>query len=317
MKSCKLSYTALFFSAVCMLFSSPTWAVIILDNTYKKYGFEKAEALALLPQFSSLIFLEGESESGSGSWIGNDDGHGYVLTAGHMFPSGTDVSAYSYQTLDGTKYKGDMLFLHPLWNDNTDDRTGYDFAIVRLEKNVTTAGEQPAIYDGNAEKGQKLTFIGYGWRGTGLKGEDTSIDTGNRPAAAEGLIEQVVNAVTPIPKTGDAGNYFGVWLPKEDGSLDNPLDENGITEPVSPLAGILGSGDSGGPAWIKTENGWAIAGVNSNGNGNAKYGNVSWFPRASRVKGWIKHLVPTARFIDGKTAVMSTTSPAPHSKASP
>jgi len=217
----------------------------------------------------------------------------------HTYPDcpRTKVSEYKYQTIDGSEYQGDALFVHPLWNENNDDRTGYDFAIVRLSKEVTTAGPQPALYEGTAEKGEMLTFIGYGYRGAGSKGQDTSMDTGNRPAAAEGLIESVVNAKEPTPKTGDAGNYMGIWLPKEDGSLPNPLDDDGITEPETPLTGILGSGDSGGPAWIQTENGWAIAGINSDGSGNAAYGDVSWFPRVSHVRDWIKEIMPEARFI--------------------
>ena len=297
MKSCKRFLIAFVISSVSLLIPASAEAVIILENTYKKSGFKQAEALALAPQFASLIYLEGESESGSGSWIGNYKGHGYVLTAGHMFLPETKASAYSYQTIDGTDYHGEAVFVHPLWNENPDDRTGYDFAIVRLKECVSDAGTQPALYEGTAELGKMLTFIGYGWRGTGTKGEDTSIDTGDRPAAAVGLIESVIKAVEPPPKKGDAGNYLEIWLPKEDGSLTNPFDDEGINQPVSPLSGILGSGDSGGPAWIKAENGWAIAAVNSHGSGNAAYGDMSWFPRISHVRDWIKNIMPAARFI--------------------
>ncbi|WP_454783386.1 trypsin-like peptidase domain-containing protein [Legionella sp. WA2022007384] len=272
-------------------------AVIILDSTFKQFGFKKAEALALAPQFASLIYLQNDSGSGSGAWIGNYAGHGYILTAAHLFTPGIKANSYSYQTIDHTLYQGEALFIHPLWNKNLDDRTGYDFAIVRLKKEVLHAGTQPALYEGTAELGKIITFIGYGWRGTGTKGQNTSIDTKDKPAAAEGLIESVVAAVSPIPSKGDAGNYLGIWLPKENGKLPNPFNSKDSTKPVSPLCGILGSGDSGGPAWIQTENGWAIAGVNSNGSGNAAYGDFSWFPRVSRVTQWIKGIVPTARFI--------------------
>lgn len=273
------------------------WSVVILNSTFQQSGFKPAEKLVKAPQFASLMFLEADDGTGSGAWIGNYQGHGYILTAGHLFPKGTKVSDYSYYSMDGTEYSGDKLFLHPYWNDSTDDRTGYDFAIVRLDEEVTDAGEQPALYDGDDENGRLLTFMGYGWRGAGLKGEDTSIDTHNRPAAAVGLIEHVEEAVDPLPKTGDAGSYLGIWLPREDGSIKNPLDDEGIIVPVSPLSGILGSGDSGGPAWIKLNSGWAIAGVNSNGNGNAAYGDISWFGRVSHVRDWIKKVVPSARFL--------------------
>lgn len=297
MKLCKWFYLVGIFSAFMLLVTTSGWSVIILNSTFKKSGFRQAENLALSPQFASLIYLQGESESGSGAWIGNYSGHGYVLTAGHLFPPGTKASAYSYITLDGTEYNGIEVFIHPLWNENSDDRTGYDFAIVRLEDEITDLGTQPALYSGTSEKGKMLTFIGYGWRGAGIKGEDTSIDTHDRPAAAIGLIEYVKNAVEPVPKSGDAGNYLGIWLPREDGSIPNPLKNDGIITPVSPLTGILGSGDSGGPAWIKTDNGWAIAGINSDGSGNAAYGDTSWFGRVSHIQSWILKIIPTAVFI--------------------
>lgn len=298
MKFYKAFFVILLFTIFLLTTATVSWAVIILDSTFKKSGFKQAEALALLPQFASLIFIYDDTTSGSGAWIGNYAGHGYVLTAGHLFSKDKTESLYRYQTLSGKTYQSDRVFLHPLWNASADDRTGYDFAIVRLQNEVNDANLQPALYDGVAERGKVLIFIGYGWRGTGTKGEDTSLDTGNRPAAAEGLIEYVTDANEPIPAKGDAGNYLGVWLPKEDGSLPNPLDNKGIHKPVSPLTGILGSGDSGGPAWIQTDKGWAIAAVNSDGSGNAAYGDTSWFPRVSKVRVWIKQIVPTARFIN-------------------
>ena len=297
MKLCIKFYKAFAVGTLIMMLATSSQAIIILDSTFTKFGFKPAQDLAYSPQFSSLIYLDGDSSSGSGAWIGNYKGHGYVLTAGHMFPKGTKASAFIYETLDGTEYHGDEVFLHPLWNENSADRTGYDFAIVRLKEPVTDLDTQPALYEGNSEKGKILTFMGYGWRGAGTKGQDTSIDTKDEPAAAEGLIESVENAQEPTPPKGDAGNYLGIWLPKEDGSIPNPFSDKGITKPLSPLTGILGSGDSGGPAWIQTDNGWAIAGVNSDGSGNAAYGDRSWFPRVSPVREWIKQIMPEARFI--------------------
>lgn len=298
MKSLKRFYVVCLASIVSLCLSRMAWSVVILESTYKQYGFKPAEALALEPQFSSLIYLDSESSCGSGSWIGNYKGHGYVLTAGHMFTKESNASDYSYVAIDGTEYQGEEVFLHPFWNDNLEDRSGYDFAIVRLSEEVEDVGPQPYLYNGSNEQGKTLTFIGYGYRGAAKKGEDDSIDTKDEPAAAEGLVEEVNTAVDPVPKKGDAGNYLAIWLPKEDGSISNPINDKGITKPISPLAGILGSGDSGGPAWIQTDNGWAIAAINSNGNENAAYGNSSWFPRISHVEKWIKSIVPTAEFID-------------------
>lgn len=279
---------------IFLILSSLSRAVIILDSTYQESGFEKAEAIAQEPQFKSLIFI---SDSASGAWIGNYEGHGYVLSAAHVFDDDLDAASYVFRTFDGKKYHGEKIFINPYWNGNEDDRTGYDFAIVRLTEEVDTAGPQPSLYGGSNEEGKIITFLGYGYRGTGKKGQDTSIDTQNKPAGGVGLIEKVEEAKDPIPKKGDAGSYLGIWLPKENGSLENPLKDNGITKPISDVAGILGSGDSGGPAWIELDNGWAIAGVNSNGGGNAEYGKASWFSRVSHVEPWIKSIVPSARFV--------------------
>lgn len=287
-------------AVLILLFAMPSQAVIILDSTYKKYGFKKAEALALEPQFRALMFLDGgKAGSGSGVWIGNYHGHGYVLTAAHMFSSNYPVTGYYYYTRDSYDYyEGEAKYIHPLRGKGIGNRTGYDFAIVKLTKEVTDAGPQPALYGGTSEEGRTLVFMGFGRWGEGTGGQNRSIDTKYRPAAAEGLIELVVDAVEPVPKNNDAGSYFGIWLPKEDGSVPNPLRDDGITKPQSPLSGLLGSGDSGGPAWIETNHGWAIAGINSNGNGNASYGDKSWFARVSHVRPWIKKIVPTARFIE-------------------
>lgn len=65
-----------------------------------------------------------------------------------MFPPGTKASEYTYGTIDRGEYHGDKFFVHPLWNENSEDRTGYDFAIVRLKEAVTDAGSQPALYAG-------------------------------------------------------------------------------------------------------------------------------------------------------------------------
>jgi hypothetical protein len=84
--------------------------------------------------------------------------------------------------------------------------------------------------------------------------------------------------------SGDAGNWLGVRLRRE-------------SEGAERLDGILGSGDSGGSAWIRTESGgWAICGVNANGNGDT-YGSQSWFARISGVRDWLNATVPGLRFV--------------------
>lgn len=276
---------------IAILISNSAYAVIILDSTYKKFEFKKAVELASEAEFSSLAYIYTNDYAGSGSWIGNYDGHGYILTAAHVF--GEKLTNYTCKLRDGKTYAIDKLYIYPTYKAGD---SGSDFAIIRLSESVDDAVVKPVLYAGNNENNNIVKFMGYGYRGMGTKGQDTSIDTNDTPAAAEGLIEQVVDADND-KSAQDKGNYFSVWLPKEDGSIKNPLtEEGGITKPVSELAGLLGSGDSGGPAYIKVNDKWVIAGVNSNGDGNATYGDVSSFARVSYVKDWIKEIVPTAEF---------------------
>ena len=84
-------------------------------------------------------------------------------------------------------------------------------------------------------------------------------------------------------------------LPAGDsGSIENSL--SGSNRPATPLAGLLGSGDSGGSAWMKTKAGWLLVGVNSSGTGEAKYGETSWFCRVSSHRDWIASIFPDAHF---------------------
>ncbi len=298
------NYKKLFIRIIFLSFffawSMSAHAVIILDSTFKKSGFAAAEQLAMQPAFQALMHLESELDviDGSGVWIGNYRGHGYVLTAAHMFVGGIEANGYTYVLRSGERFQGEKLFLHPLYrNKGNHDRTGFDLAVVQLSKEVTQAGAQPFLYSGTKEYGGLLTFMGYGYRGIGSKGQMTIIDTKNRAAAAQGVVTKVVDAKKNIQQQDDAGNYLEIWLPKEDGSLKDAHDAIS-TFPKTSLVGLLGSGDSGGPAWLQFNNDWVIVGINSDGTGNAKYGDYSWFARISSVQEWLRLMVPSLKFWD-------------------
>ena len=60
---------------------------------------------------------------------------------------------------------------------------------------------------------------------------------------------------------------------------------------------LLARGDSGGPAWLRSGDGWAIAGINGNGTGDTTYGDRSEFARVSGLRDWILRVMPGARFV--------------------
>ncbi|MGE5506838.1 MAG: trypsin-like serine protease [Actinomycetota bacterium] len=297
---------------LCVLLSmvaATASAVTILDSTWRQEGgakgkewagFGAAMALAGEPQFASVLALSSDGETwgeASATWIGNgEDGHAYLLTAAHIFSLPARADAYVVRTPGGRVVKADKVWLHPLWNGSLDTRTGYDVAILRTRAPITDAMPQPVLYAGNAEAGRLLTFVGFGSRGIGSTGQQDRFYRGSEKAAAQGTIDQVVPPAAPVPVGADGGNYLGVFLPKEDGSLKNPY--GGGNRPATRLGGLLGSGDSGGSAWIRSADRWLLVGVNSNGSGTAAYGDTSWFTRISPLRSWISGIFPGARFAE-------------------
>ena len=112
-------------------------------------------------------------------------------------------------------------------------------------------------------------MVGWGSRGIGSVGQQPKYYTTPGKAAATNKIDEVMDAVRPAQEVMPA---IGWGSPCAARARAQRLD------------GILGSGDSGGSAWIRTEgNGWAVGGVNANGNGDT-YGAQSWFARVSGVR---------------------------------
>jgi hypothetical protein len=283
--------SASFFAGLILAFTfvaTPVQAVIILDSTWAEEGGaagQEAEgfgahiALGREPQFAAVVgFFREDDFYGSGTWIGNDEaGHAYVLTVAHNFGSEDDFASWTYVTSTGAKLGGIRVKLHPT----------YDFAIVTLDGPIEDVGDAPWLYGGDAEAGMTGTIVGYGSRGIGSVGQDDAYYKSGDPAAARNVIDEVSD------ESGD--NELLIDFDREDGGKN--VFRNGDAFPVDPFEGILGSGDSGGSLWIKTRQGWAIAGANAWGD-DAVYGSTSGFVRVSTLREWILGVFPGAWFTD-------------------
>ncbi|MGQ9370004.1 agenet domain-containing protein [Azospirillum sp. ST 5-10] len=293
--------------AVAALAPRAVPAVVILDSTWRAEGgapgreadgFGAHLRLAGEPQFRALMALSYDGGTvwgdGSATWIGNDGGHGYALTSAHLFDEAA-AEEVLFRTDGGTVLAADRVWIHPGY-DPEEDRTGMDAAVVRLVRPVTDAGPPPPLYAGTAERGRTITFVGFGMRGIGSTGEDERFHRGSAKAAAQG----VVRDAAPLRRSAeDPGNHLSIVLPRE-----------GEGEAVPPLSGLLGSGDSGGSAWMPVEGRWAVVGINTSGDGNAGYGDTSWFARVSGLGPWIASVFPAARFV-GETATAGTAAGTP------
>ncbi len=286
----------------------PAAAVVILDSTWRAQGGAKGReaagfgahvALASEPQFDPVVALGSNERTwgeASGTWIGNHDGRGYILTAAHIFDLPGDPGDYRVRTPGGRVLRADRLWIHADWDGDLEYRTGLDLAVLRLSAPVTDAGPPPLLYAGDGEAGKLITFVGFGSRGIGSTGEQDRFYRGSHKVAAQGVVDYWMALVSPSPGDADHGNYLGVFLPREDGGVPNPY--GGASKPASPLVGLLGSGDSGGSAWMRSGAAWVIVGVNSNGTGTAQYGDTSWFARLAPHRRWISGIVPGVRFVD-------------------
>lgn len=274
----------------------PAGAVIILDSTWQaeggepdmeSAGFRAHVALGSQPQFASVIALsddEGETwGAASATWIGNVGGRAQILTAAHIFERGGSAEQYRYQTPGGTGRGGTSITFHPLFTWDNDERTGYDMAIVQLDRPIDDGGLPPPLYGGRREQGARMVMVGFGSRGIGSTGEDPIYDGLPGKAAAENIVAELMDAIHPPPANADAGNWLSVTLRRED-------------EGAGRLDGILGSGDSGGSAWLLTGGLWTIAGVNANGTGDT-YGSQSFFARVSGAQDWLRSVVPGLSFV--------------------
>ena len=271
-------------------------AVIILESTWQAEGggpgdepdgFAAHAALAHQPQFRALIAFsndEGEAwTSCSGTWLGNFGGAGYVLTAAHCFEPGDGANAFLYRTEGGTVHEGDQVWRHPRYNGNNEKRGGYDVALVRLDGPVTDGGPPPLLWAGDVAVGQHIVFVGYGNRGLASTGERSVFDEPDaNKTAGENVIDEVAAATGRDHGDADSGNWMSVTLRRPG-------------EGAGRLDGLLGSGDSGGSAWMRRGDAWYLVGVNVSGTG-VTYGEQSFFLRLAGIRPWLAGLLPGLRF---------------------
>jgi secreted trypsin-like serine protease len=188
----------------------------------------------------------------------------WILTAGHVADY---LKPGAVAELGGRSYEIEAIIKHPEWQGfRTWDDVGRDIAVIRLR--TTVAKVVPAkLYTGSDEVGMSVTFVGMGSYGTGLTG----------PVAENSTMRAATNRVVK------AENSFLQFR------FDAP-DDAGTT----PLEGISGEGDSGGPAYIERDGIVYVIGVSSAqdsrpaGKKVGHYGVLEFYPRVSRLTGWIQ-----------------------------
>ena len=183
----------------------------------------------------------------------------WVLTAGHvaegMFNrSNGNLSVYFE---NGEEYKVKHVFLHPKF----EPMGLFDLALLELENQVLNISPTKIYLESN-ELNQQIILAGHGDKrqtdGSWIK---------------DGKLRAYTNIVDEVNDTHIVFDY--------DSPENNPTENEGTSGP----------GDSGGPAFIKTENALYIAGISSMGepglNGPTTYGAIEHFVRVSKFQNWI------------------------------
>jgi hypothetical protein len=141
---------------------------------------------------------------------------------------------------------------------------GTDIALLHLREASRT---QPMRLYGNADEvGKTVVLLGWGDTGTGAVGV---VGPDGRLRRAENVVDQA-----------DDVNLSWVFDAPPGGAS---------------LEGISGPGDSGGPAFIQTADGLALAGISSGqdpmGHGRGRYGVREFYARISAALSWIMSVI--------------------------
>ena len=144
-----------------------------------------------------------------------------------------------------------------------------DLALIQLAKPVLSV-EPAKLYRQQDERDQVLWFIGSGGTGTGLTGETIGYKENN------GVLRKAQNKVTAVTPS-DLRFVF------EQG-------QHGLE-----LEGVSGNGDSGGPAYLKKNDGYYLLGVSSRVDSWFKdvgeYGVKELYTRVSAHAAWIDQVM--------------------------
>ena len=177
----------------------------------------------------------------------------WALTVGHV---GQDIPQGHQVTIAGQSYTVKRVILHPDWEIRR-----LEMALVELDRPIEGVDPIP-LYNQGDEQGQIVTFVGRGDSGTGLTGP---VSRDHRLRAATNRVERTEGSMLVF-------------------RFDAPGDEN-----VTPLEGISGPGDSGGPAFLETADGLRLAGLSvaSSGRPKGRYGVWEFYTRVSPEVQWV------------------------------
>ena len=248
-----------------LLVTVPTHGYIIAgkqgaDGT----GYSEAELANTMPDFAywgNVVYIQG----GTGIYLGFDQtaNSGYVLTANHLGAlsvgsSSVTIAGTNYLVSSSERIGSTDLRLYTVDTSNADD------ALLSL-LTVSIADYNPAV-------DEALLMMG---RGSRVEGTDDNALTSDMVAdsgfdvyhwGSAGGINWALNQVADVPIWLGSGST-ATWTNSATGATQSAFftvfDDPGAGNYNTSLEGAGARGDSGGPAFVKRNGQWQLAGIAS------------------------------------------------------
>lgn len=191
----------------------------------------------------------------------------WLLTAAHVARLLANGRPPFSVELAQKRYAITRVIVHPdydpVWEDREEDEVGDSVDLALVELGTPVAQVQPyALYTSGDESGQECLLLGAGQYGDGVRGARGS----------DHQLRRVTNVVEEVDS---------YWLKFR---FEAPPQG-------TPLEGICGGGDSGGPAFIQVKGTLLLAGISSwqrqGGKPIGLYGCIEHYTRVSCFLNWI------------------------------
>lgn len=215
----------------------------------------RLDTLGMDSPFSGVGSIYG----GTGSLI--DSTH--VLTAAHLFGSNFSKTADVAFDLNGVGYQASRVDVHPQYPNTIQPDDLYDIAVVTLRDPVPITIKTYGLYNSPLMLGTTLTLVGYGQTGDGVNGYGSY--PGGRRVGRNNLDAYLLPGGTfSETSQNDAHTYgFDFDGPNATTSVFGDAGQPGNLTLGNNVETTVGTGDSGGPAFIFVNGEYQIAALNN------------------------------------------------------
>jgi hypothetical protein len=245
---------------------------------------------------SLLVTTKKTSFVGSATVIGPR----HILTAAHVVDLNGDgkvnardgsTGVYFILNLGGDqshKFAIAKFDIHPNFTGFNRPAVNDDLAVLTLAEDLPDNVPVYSLPSRDLMAGSTLTIVGYGRSGDGVRGylTDASLTV---KRVGENIVDAFYGQDDRGQQSANEAYRFDFDGPKGNGPLGGPsLGNDRETQ--------LGTGDSGGPAFVHTDTGYVLAGVNSfvQGSNAPKFGSMAGGVNVFAYLGFINSILPVA-----------------------